>query len=68
MKIFIMSVIDLAFVLSVADIRGLVHPILYEKTVVVIARVDDTVVVPCVAYANPRPSYRSVALHSAATF
>ncbi|XP_059481325.1 cell adhesion molecule Dscam2-like isoform X4 [Neocloeon triangulifer] len=44
--------------IQLTDIRGLVHPILYDKLVTVTARVDDTVVIPCVAYANPRPSYR----------
>ncbi|XP_068082151.1 cell adhesion molecule Dscam2 [Anabrus simplex] len=44
--------------IQLTDIRGTVPPILNEKLVMLTARVDDTVVVPCVAYANPRPRYR----------
>ncbi|XP_065347787.1 cell adhesion molecule Dscam2-like isoform X4 [Cloeon dipterum] len=44
--------------IQLTEIRGLVHPTLYDKLVTLTARVDDTVVVPCVALANPRPSYR----------
>ncbi|GLG93725.1 Uncharacterized protein GBIM_01082 [Gryllus bimaculatus] len=43
---------------QLTNIRGTVPPILNEKLVSVTARLDDTVVVPCVAYANPRPHYR----------
>ena len=40
------------------DIRGPVPPVLNERLLILTAKVDDTVVVPCVAYANPRPHYR----------
>ncbi|PNF36143.1 hypothetical protein B7P43_G10971 [Cryptotermes secundus] len=39
-------------------IRGPVPPVLNERLLMLTAKVDDTVVVPCVAYANPRPQYR----------
>ena len=38
--------------------RELVPPIMNEKVVSITARVGDPVVVPCVAYANPKPVYR----------
>ncbi|KAL0268744.1 UNVERIFIED_CONTAM: hypothetical protein PYX00_010567 [Menopon gallinae] len=44
--------------IQLTDMRGSVPPILNRKVVIVSARAEDTVVVPCVAYANPRPSYR----------
>ncbi|CAG2060535.1 unnamed protein product [Timema podura] len=44
--------------IQLTDIRGPVAPILNEKLVMISAKVDETVVVPCVAYANPRPQYR----------
>jgi hypothetical protein len=40
------------------DIRGPVPPVLNERLLILTAKVDDTIVIPCVAYANPRPHYR----------
>jgi hypothetical protein len=48
----------ISFSLFFTDIRGPVPPVLNERMLAVTAKVDDTVVVPCVAYANPRPHYR----------
>ncbi|XP_033606866.1 Down syndrome cell adhesion molecule-like protein Dscam2 isoform X4 [Cryptotermes secundus] len=44
--------------IQLTDIRGPVPPVLNERLLMLTAKVDDTVVVPCVAYANPRPQYR----------
>ncbi|XP_069692741.1 cell adhesion molecule Dscam2-like [Periplaneta americana] len=46
--------------IQLTDIRGPVPPVLNERLLILTAKVDDTVVVPCVAYANPRPHYRWV--------
>nr|CAD7423173.1 unnamed protein product [Timema monikensis] len=46
--------------IQLTDIRGPVAPILNEKLVMISAKVDETVVVPCVAYANPRPQYSAL--------
>lgn len=44
--------------ISVADLRGFSAPKLNEKLIHVAARLGDTIVVPCVAYANPPPTNR----------
>lgn len=41
-----------------SEIRGSMPPIINEKLVYMSARLKDTVVIPCVAYANPTPSNR----------
>ncbi|XP_057323530.1 cell adhesion molecule Dscam2-like isoform X3 [Microplitis mediator] len=43
---------------QLAEIRGFTPPILNEKLHTMSARLEDTVVIPCVAYANPPPSNR----------
>ncbi|XP_046620086.1 Down syndrome cell adhesion molecule-like protein Dscam2 isoform X2 [Neodiprion virginianus] len=43
---------------QLTEIRGSMPPILNEKLVYFSARLEDTVVIPCVAYANPRPENR----------
>lgn len=40
------------------EIRGSMPPIINEKLVYMSARLKDTVVIPCVAYANPTPTNR----------
>ncbi|KAK0089164.1 hypothetical protein PV325_008743 [Microctonus aethiopoides] len=42
----------------IAEIRGSTPPILNEKLHTMSARLEDTVVIPCVAYANPPPTNR----------
>ncbi|XP_077264986.1 cell adhesion molecule Dscam2 isoform X2 [Temnothorax americanus] len=44
--------------LQLTDIRGSMPPIINEKLVYMSARLKDTVVIPCVAYANPTPTNR----------
>ncbi|XP_034948781.1 Down syndrome cell adhesion molecule-like protein Dscam2 isoform X2 [Chelonus insularis] len=44
--------------IQLAEIRGFTPPILNEKLQTLSARLEDTVVIPCVAYANPPPSNR----------
>ncbi|XP_020714029.1 Down syndrome cell adhesion molecule-like protein Dscam2 [Ceratitis capitata] len=44
--------------IQLTEMRELVPPIMNEKTTSVVARLGDPVVVPCVAYANPKPVYR----------
>ncbi|XP_048510955.1 Down syndrome cell adhesion molecule-like protein Dscam2 isoform X2 [Athalia rosae] len=44
--------------IQLTEIRGSMPPILNEKLVYFSARLEDTVVIPCVAYANPRPENR----------
>lgn len=47
------------YILSLyTEMRELVPPIMNEKATSVVARLGDPVVVPCVAYANPKPVYR----------
>lgn len=46
------------FALRHKEMRELVPPIMNEKVVSITARMGDPVVVPCVAYANPKPVYR----------
>ncbi|KDR18099.1 Down syndrome cell adhesion molecule-like protein CG42256, partial [Zootermopsis nevadensis] len=46
--------------IQLTDIRGRVPPVLNERLMILTAKVDETIVVPCVAYANPRPQYRWV--------
>jgi len=41
-----------------SEIRGSMPPIINEKLVYMSARLKDTVVIPCVAYANPTPVNR----------
>ncbi|XP_066603211.1 cell adhesion molecule Dscam2-like isoform X2 [Prorops nasuta] len=43
---------------QLTEIRGFMPPIINEKILFMSARVDDTVVIPCVAYANPQTSNR----------
>ncbi|PSN46727.1 Down syndrome cell adhesion molecule-like protein Dscam2, partial [Blattella germanica] len=40
------------------DIRDSVPPVLNERLLILTAKLGETVVIPCVAYANPRPHYR----------
>lgn len=40
------------------EIRGSMPPIINDKLVYMSARLKDTVVIPCVAYANPIPTNR----------
>ncbi|XP_033213818.1 Down syndrome cell adhesion molecule-like protein Dscam2 [Belonocnema kinseyi] len=42
----------------VSETRGSMPPMLNDKLVYMIARVEETIVIPCVAYANPRPTNR----------
>ncbi|XP_011055035.1 PREDICTED: LOW QUALITY PROTEIN: Down syndrome cell adhesion molecule-like protein Dscam2 [Acromyrmex echinatior] len=44
--------------LQLTEIRGSMPPIINEKLVYMSARLKDTVVIPCVAYANPTPTNR----------
>ncbi|XP_020288503.1 Down syndrome cell adhesion molecule-like protein Dscam2 isoform X2 [Pseudomyrmex gracilis] len=44
--------------LQLNEIRGTMPPIINEKLVYMSARLKDTVVIPCVAYANPTPTNR----------
>ncbi|XP_014485965.1 PREDICTED: Down syndrome cell adhesion molecule-like protein Dscam2 isoform X3 [Dinoponera quadriceps] len=44
--------------LQLTEIRGSMPPIINEKLVYMSSRLKDTVVIPCVAYANPTPSNR----------
>uniref|UniRef100_A0A1I8PU60 Ig-like domain-containing protein n=2 Tax=Stomoxys calcitrans TaxID=35570 RepID=A0A1I8PU60_STOCA len=44
--------------IQLTEMRELVPPIMNEKVVSITARMGDPVVVPCVAYANPKPVYR----------
>ncbi|KAH0950048.1 hypothetical protein HN011_002504 [Eciton burchellii] len=44
--------------LQLTEIRGSMPPIINEKLVYMSARLKDTVVIPCVAYANPTPVNR----------
>ncbi|XP_036322338.1 uncharacterized protein LOC118736352 [Rhagoletis pomonella] len=41
-----------------SEMRELVPPIMNEKATSIVARLGDPVVVPYVAYANPKPVYR----------
>ncbi|XP_011342293.1 Down syndrome cell adhesion molecule-like protein Dscam2 isoform X3 [Ooceraea biroi] len=43
---------------QLTEIRGSMPPIINEKLVYMSARLKDTVVIPCVAYANPTPVNR----------
>ncbi|XP_072746743.1 cell adhesion molecule Dscam2 isoform X4 [Anoplolepis gracilipes] len=44
--------------LQLTEIRGSMPPIINEKLVYMSARLKDTVVIPCVAHANPTPTNR----------
>ncbi|XP_070159734.1 cell adhesion molecule Dscam2 isoform X3 [Polyergus mexicanus] len=44
--------------LQLTEIRGSMPPIINEKLVYTSARLKDTVVIPCVAHANPTPTNR----------
>lgn len=44
--------------LSFLEIQELVPPIMNEKKISLLARVGDPLVLACVAYANPKPTYR----------
>ncbi|GAB1864901.1 Down syndrome cell adhesion molecule [Camponotus japonicus] len=44
--------------LQLTEIRGTMPPIINEKLVYMSARLKDTVVIPCVAHANPTPTNR----------
>ncbi|XP_012218067.1 cell adhesion molecule Dscam2-like isoform X2 [Linepithema humile] len=44
--------------LQLTEIRGFMPPIINDKLVYMSARLKDTVVIPCVAYANPTPTNR----------
>ncbi|XP_044574410.1 Down syndrome cell adhesion molecule-like protein Dscam2 isoform X3 [Cotesia glomerata] len=44
--------------IQLAEIRGFTPPILNEKLHTMSARLEETVVIPCVAYANPPPTNR----------
>lgn len=43
---------------DVIDMREAVPPIVNEKFVHVITKLEETAVIPCVAYASPPPTYR----------
>lgn len=45
-------------IISVSEARGAMPPMLSDKLVYISARVEETIVIPCVAYANPRPTNR----------
>lgn len=36
-----------------------------EKMVQIVAKLEEPIVIPCVAYANPRPNYRYVNVYPA---
>lgn len=38
--------------------RESVPPIMTEKLIQLTTKIDDVLILPCVSYANPRPSYR----------
>lgn len=42
--------------------REAVPPILNDKFVHIVTKLDETIVVPCVAYASPPPIYRYIYL------
>ncbi|XP_051167558.1 cell adhesion molecule Dscam2-like isoform X4 [Leptopilina boulardi] len=43
---------------QLTEARGAMPPMLSDKLVYISARVEETIVIPCVAYANPRPTNR----------
>lgn len=51
-------IINVFYYFKITEIRGFTPPILNEKLHTMSARLEDTVVIPCVAYANPPPSNR----------
>lgn len=38
--------------------REPVPPILNQKSIQMTTKLGETLIIPCVAYANPRPTYR----------
>lgn len=42
----------------ITDMREPVPPIMNDKLIQLTVRIDDVLVLPCVAYASPRPTYR----------
>ncbi|XP_070065018.1 cell adhesion molecule Dscam2-like isoform X1 [Drosophila virilis] len=44
--------------IQLTEMRELVPPIMNDKTMSILARVGDPLVLACVAYANPKPTYR----------
>lgn len=48
----------LNFSVNISDMREPVPPIMNDKLVQLTVRIDDVLVLPCVAYASPRPTYR----------
>lgn len=44
----------------ISEMLEKVPPIMTEKTISITARLDDDIVIPCSAYANPSPIYRWV--------
>ena len=46
------------YFISFTEMRENVPPIMNEKVLTLMIRLGDPVVVPCVAYANPKPTYR----------
>lgn len=44
--------------IQIAEMREPVPPIMNEKTVQITVKLDEPVIIPCVAYANPRPQFR----------
>lgn len=45
-------------ILYLLEMRELVPPIMNDKKIAIMARVGDPLVLPCIAYANPKPTYR----------
>ncbi|XP_043479175.1 Down syndrome cell adhesion molecule-like protein Dscam2 isoform X3 [Leptopilina heterotoma] len=43
---------------QLTETRGSMPPMLNDKLVYITARIEETIVIPCVAYANPRPTNR----------
>lgn len=44
--------------IQLTEMRETVPPIMNEKQRQFTVRLDDTIVIPCIAYANPIPVYR----------
>lgn len=44
--------------IQIAEMREPVPPIMNEKNIQITVKLDEPVIIPCVAYANPRPQFR----------
>lgn len=49
---------------SLIEMKENVPPIMNEKIKYLTVRLEESIVIPCVAYANPRPIYRLVRLNN----